>query len=218
MILSKYTSANWSTSALITIDTQNDFTLLNAPAQIPGTLEVIPRMIQLLHAYRKAALPIIHVIRLYKEDGSNADMCRKEIIEQGKRIVVSASQGSNLVPDILPEGAASLNPELLLSGEFQQIGHQEWVMYKPRWGAFYQTKLESFLKNQAIDTLVFSGCNFPNCPRTSIYEASERDFRVVMAQDAISGVYEKGITELFNIGVTITETSDIVDKVGQDPI
>ena len=34
---------------------------------------------------------------------------------------------------------------------------------------------------------MFCGCNFPNCPRTSIYEASERDFRVVLARDAISG-------------------------------
>ncbi|MBP2002286.1 nicotinamidase-related amidase [Paenibacillus shirakamiensis] len=211
--MSTYTKANWATSALFTIDMQIDFTLLDAPAHIPGTQEVIPQISNLLHAYRKANLPIIHVIRFYKEDGSNADMCRKEAIEQGKRIVVPYSQGSNLVPDLLPEGAPCLNPELLLSGEFQQIGHQEWVMYKPRWGAFYQTNLESFLKKQTIDTVVFSGCNFPNCPRTSIYEASERDFRIVMAQDAISGVYEKGITELSNIGVIIEKTSDITDKV-----
>lgn len=39
---------------------------------------------------------------------------------------------------------------------------------------------------------MFAGCNFPNCPRTSIYEASERDFRTVLVRDAISGLYERG--------------------------
>jgi hypothetical protein len=32
-----YTSPNWNTSVQITIDTQNDFTLPNAPAEIKGT-------------------------------------------------------------------------------------------------------------------------------------------------------------------------------------
>ncbi|WP_459872860.1 hypothetical protein, partial [Endothiovibrio diazotrophicus] len=51
------------------------------------------------------------------------------------------------------------------------------MLYKPRWGAFYRTSLESHLRGLDVSTLVFSGCNFPNCPRTSIYQASERDFR-----------------------------------------
>lgn len=42
-----------------------------------------------------------------------------------------------------------------------------------------------------------------------MYEASERDFRIVLAVDAMSGLYEKGIQELKNIGVTVTKTEDI---------
>ena len=55
----------------------------------------------------------------------------------------------------------------------------------------------------------FLGCNFPNCPRTSIYEASERDFRVVVVEDAISGIYERGKEELRNIGVTIATAEEV---------
>lgn len=47
------------------------------------------------------------------------------------------------------------------------------------------------------------GNNFPNCPRTSIYEASERDFKLGLVTDAMSRVYEQGIEELENIGVTM---------------
>jgi len=50
------------------------------------------------------------------------------------------------------------------------------------------------------------GCNFPNCPRATIYGASMRDFRTVMITDAVSGVYDQGIKELNGIGVA-TPTS-----------
>lgn len=58
--------------------------------------------------------------------------------------------------------------------------------------------------------MVFSGCNFPNCPRTSIYEASERDYKIALAEDAISGLYEQGKTELVNIGILVENTNNII--------
>jgi nicotinamidase-related amidase len=67
------------------------------------------------------------------------------------------------------------------------------------------------LKAQDVNTLVFAGCNFPNCPRSSIYDASSRDFRLVIATDAISGLYDKGLQELRGIGaalMTAAETGD----------
>jgi nicotinamidase-related amidase len=60
---------------------------------------------------------------------------------------------------------------------------------------------------------VFCGCNFPNCPRTSIYEASERDFRTVIVEDAISGLYERGHQELINIGVAALTTAAVISAV-----
>lgn len=209
-----YTSPNWHTSALITIDTQNDFTLPDAPARIAGTTDVLPNMQRLLDAYRAAELPIVHVVRLYKADGSNVDICRREAVEQGARIAAPDTVGAELVAELRASGYASLQAEALLRGEFQAVGEREWAMYKPRWGAFYATGLESFLRDRGVDTLVFAGCNFPNCPRTSMYEASERDYRVVMAADAMSQVYDKGLQEVGNIGVQVCSTEEIVAAVG----
>ncbi|TNJ63617.1 cysteine hydrolase [Paenibacillus hemerocallicola] len=213
-----YTSPNWNTSILITIDTQNDFTLPDAPAEIKGTSDVLPEMRQLLEAYREKGWPILHVVRLYKEDGSNVDICRKEIIEKGARIAVPETNGAELVEELRPSGYNALQAEKLLNGEFQSIGEKEWVMYKSRWGAFYKTDLEPFLHEQGVDTLVFTGCNFPNCPRTSMYEASERDFRVVMVSDSMSQVYEKGIQEMKNIGVYVCELDQVIESISDDDV
>ena len=93
----------------------------------------------------------------------------------------------------------------------QQIGTAEHVIYKPRWGAFYRTSLERHLRESGVDTVVFAGCNFPNCPRTSIYEASERDFRIVLVSDAVSGLYDRGVDECRAIGVDVRDLSATLD-------
>src|SRR5207247_853290 len=81
---------------------------------------------------------------------------------------------------------------LLLAGGIQHVGPGEVIIYKPRWGAFFQTPLEAHLRALRVSTLAFCGCNFPNCPRASVYEASERDFRLLLVLDAVSGLYERG--------------------------
>jgi nicotinamidase-related amidase len=132
----------------------------------------------------------------------------------GARILTPASEGSELAPGLLADGGVRLDPDLLLSGEVQQVGAREVVIYKPRWGAFFNTALEPHLRRQGVSTAVFCGCNFPNCPRTSIYEASERDLRVVLATDAISGLYERGERELEAIGVSLMTSGEIAEALG----
>ena len=206
-----YTAPHFETSALVTIDTQNDFSLDTAPAQVAGTMDIIPNMVRLLKAFRRKGRLIIHVVRLYRTDGSNADLCRRQLIESGKAIVAPESPGAELVEQLKPDHGGILDSEKLLAGDVQKIGNNEFAMYKPRWGAFYQTHLEQFLHDHDIDTLVFSGCNFPNCPRSSIYQASERDFRIVLVADAVSQLYERGSREIENIGASVLTTGDVID-------
>lgn len=208
--MNQYIQPHFSQSALITIDMQNDFTLVDAPLKVLGTLAVVENIQQLLVKYRQLGRPIIHVVRLYERGGDNADVCRKQRIEAGEVLVAPNTDGAELVDGLTPNATVRLDSEQLLAGQFQQIGDNEWVMYKPRWGAFYQTDLQEFLQARDINTLVFSGCNYPNCPRTSMYQASERDYRVVLATDALSQLYAKGEEELSNIGIQLLSTKDLI--------
>jgi len=209
--MDEYTQPNRDRAVLLTIDTQNDFTLPGAPAEIDGTAEAIPRIQRLVEVFRTEESPIIHVVRLYREDGSNVDRCRRADVEDGAMIVRPGTDGAELVEELRPSPDVRLDADGLLDTEFQEIAPNEYVMYKPRWSAFYRTDLEDFLETRGLDTLVVCGCNFPNCPRTTIYEASERDYRIVFVPDATSGVYERGIRELENIGICIKQTTETID-------
>jgi nicotinamidase-related amidase len=207
-----YTSPDFASPALITIDTQRDV-LDGGPLEIAGTSAALDPMHTLVEAFRAAGRPIVHIVRLYRPDGANVDLCRRHGVEEGAEILAPGTPGSQLAPPLLPAPDLSLDDELLLAGGVQALGPSESAIYKPRWGAFYETPLEEHLRERDVTTLVFCGCNFPNCPRTSIYEASERDFRVVLARDAVSGIYERGKKELAGIGVHLADAAELVERL-----
>lgn len=202
------TAPHWDRAALVTVDTQAD-TLDGRPLEIPGTSAAVPAIARLCEAFRAARRPVVHVVRLYRSDGANAEPLRRALVSGPTPVLRPGTPGRLLAPGLLP-GAVDLDDELLLSGGRQSVGPGEVVLYKPRWGAFYGTDLEEHLRAAGVDTLVFSGCNYPNCPRTSIYEASERDFRVVLVEDAVSGLYDRGRLEMANIGVVLLHSDDVV--------
>ncbi len=207
-----YTQPDLSAAALVIIDTQAG-TLKGRSLEIPGTSAVLPAMSSLAAAFRKWSRPIVHIVRIYRPDGGNVDLCRRAAVECGAEMLLEDSPDCQIAPGLLPENARPLDCALLLSGGIQVVSENEVVIYKPRWGAFYETPLEDHLKGLGITTLVFGGSNFPNCPRASIYEASERDFRIIVAKDALSGLYDRGITELENIGVRFSAVADLIDKL-----
>ncbi|MFE7278344.1 cysteine hydrolase family protein [Streptomyces sp. NPDC057623] len=200
-----YTAPHVATSALVTIDVQRDF-LSEAPYGVPGTTEILPALRRTVSAFRAAGRPVVHVVRLYEEGGGNADLVRRQLLESGVRIAAPGTPGSEPAGGIVPEGAPALDAKLLLSGRPQRLGPHDYVVFKPRWGAFYHTCLEELLRELGVDTLVFAGCNLPNCPRASIIQASERDFRVALVRDAVSRVTDSALTELAGIGVAILDT------------
>ena len=142
--MSKHTIPDFSSVALITIDMQQD-TLDGHPFEIPGTSAILHPLKRLLHRFREAGKPIIHMVRIYQPDGSNVDLCRRELVEQGAQLVLAGSGGCEIVPDLLSAQESCLNTQVLLAGQIQSVGPHEGVIYKPRWGAFYSTPVRSLL-------------------------------------------------------------------------
>ncbi len=196
-----YLSPERERAALVTIEVQRDFAMPDSRAKVCGTMAAVPAMQKLTEAFRAKGAPIFHGVRLYRCDGSNVDLCHRASIEDGERIVMPGTLGVELVDALKPDAALRLDSETLLAGQPQQIGEREWIFYKPRSSAFYQTTLEDQLRALGATTLVVCGCNLPNGPRATLHAGSNRDFRMVLVTDATSGVSDVGLSELAQMGV-----------------
>ncbi|MFD4181631.1 cysteine hydrolase family protein [Rhodococcus sp. NPDC058514] len=195
-------------SALLVVDTQRDF-VDGGSSPIPGTSQVLPAIARLLDAYRAARLPIVHIVRLYA--GDDVDLVRRSAIAAGAPMARPGTAGSQIVREF---GVPDLDPVLLLRGGVQQVSPTEVVLFKPRWSAFHRTELEAHLRERGVDTVVMAGCNYPNCPRATIVDASERDLRVLIAADAISGVDDRHLEEAGRIGAVHATAAEIVAGLG----
>lgn len=193
-------------SALLVIDTQNDFADGGA-SPIPGTTAIVPRLAGLVDAFRAGSRPIVHVVRLYR--GEDVDRVRRGAIASGTELVAPGSPGAQLVDALRAPDHADLDPEPLLAGRVQTLGLGEVALWKPRWSAFFRTPLDDHLQSLDVDTVVIAGCNFPNCPRATAFDASERDYRTVLAFDALSGVRPGHLEEMRDIGVLAVSADDV---------
>lgn len=203
-------------TALVTVDAQRDFALPNIRGRASGSPAFVSAMGRLAAAFREHQRPIFHMVRLYRCDGSNVDLCHRASIEEGQRIAMPGSHGAELVDELKPDPSVRMEPEFLLQGGEQRLGPQEWVLYKPRLSAFFGTPLEARLHELGITTVVICGSDFPNSPRATIYAASNRDFRIVLVADAVSRTTEMGLRELGSIGVRLMNTDNCLAWLAGD--
>lgn len=208
--MNEYLDPHWDTAALVVIDLQRD-TLPGGALTVAGTDEIVERVVRLVEAFRAAGRPIVHVVRLY--EGSDVDPPRRAAVEGGAALFAPGTEGAEVAPGVLPDGAA-LDPALLLAGAPQIVGTDEIVLYKPRWSAFYRTDLDAWLRDRDVDTVVVAGCNLPNCPRATLFDASARDYRGVIVPDATSRATRERVADLALIGVRAVSADAVVQALG----
>ncbi len=210
----EFTAPQYDRAALLTIDVQVDTVGPGAPFDDPGGAQMVVAASAVVRAWRESGGLIVHVVRLYEEDGSNVDRCRRELWANGWRALVPDTEGAEIVPELKPRPNAVLASQLLLSGEVQLWDWNEAVVYKPRWSAFHNTALHAFLASRNVTTVVVVGHLFENCVRATLQDATALDFRAVAVADAISGrVTPESLEEVARWGVEVTSAYDVIEAV-----
>jgi nicotinamidase-related amidase len=217
MDMANYCVPQKGTAALLTLSAQQDFVCPQSPYRASGIQRVKPALRHLAQGFRAQGAPLFHAVRLYRPDGSNVDACRRQAVEEGLRVFMPGTLGAELLDEVKPEASVRLDPSRLMDGRFQKLGPGEWAFYRPRWGAFHGTALEARLAQHGVTTLVICGFSFATAMRATIYEASARDFRIIVATDAVGNASEEGLRELGRIGVYLMSAESCLDwQAGSD--
>lgn len=138
---------------------------------------LIERAARLFRELRALGIPIIHVVTEYRESGEIAanpfweaihndpEKARKGILEHN----LAGSPGTEIIPALWAPG------DLRVGG-------------KKRYNCFQATGLEFLLHRLNAETLILAGINTTTCVLNTAFEATNRDFRVVIAAEAVDSM------------------------------
>jgi nicotinamidase-related amidase len=153
-------------AALLLIDMQDEFVKPGwAPTWVPNATRMVPRLAGVLAAARAAEIPIVHTAfaathRFLDRPRSGTAMPNRYPDEPSHGLFEEAHWVSELAPR---------------PGEIQIL--------KPSYGAFYDTPLDTMLRNLRCDTVIVTGTLTNLCCSTTARQAYERGYLVVFGSD-----------------------------------
>ena len=148
---------------------------LPLPAERCGP--VIKRAAALFADMRARSIPIVHVVTEYRDAAEIAanpfwkaahddpNKARKGILRHN----LAGGPGTEIIPELLD-------------------ARDVVVRSKKRYSVFTPTDLEFVLRRRGVDTVILAGINTTTCVLCAAFEATNRDFRVVVAADAVDSM------------------------------
>lgn len=189
-------------NAFLIIDMQKDFNEVGAPFRVDCGLEAMPFIEKALEATRKTDIPIFHVFRHYRANGSDVELTRYDGFVQKGGGCVTGTKGAEIMDSIKP-----------VDGEY--------LIVKQRWSAFFNTELDGILRRLGVRQVILTGVQTPNCIRGTAWDANSLDYEVVCLTDGTNAanpeVHQANLNDMKNIGVKLMTTDEYVETLKNDP-
>jgi len=171
-------------SALVVVDMQNDFCSKGGYLDYRG-IDIMPDrapiapLATLVPVLRSEGVPIVwlnwgvrkdllnihpSLLHAHTHDGSGAGL--GEPVPGGAEILRKGSWGAQIVDELDP-------------------GDQDIQVTKHRFSGFWDTELDSILRNMGVRTLFFAGVNADQCVMTTLEDASFLGYDVLMLRDCV---------------------------------
>ena len=154
--------------ALLVVDMTRAFVDAGAPLSSPNAPVILPRIRQLLEAFRGRPLPIIWLVQGHHSVAAD----RRPLLD-------------TWWPNPILEGTPGVE-----MAEGLTAAPGEKVIIKRRYSGFYQTDLELTLRSLEADTVVVCGVLTNVCPYLTAFDAFHRGFRVFYPADATASLNE----------------------------
>jgi nicotinamidase-related amidase len=179
--------------ALLIIDMQNDFVLEDKPIRVAQAKNVVPVIRDVLAQFRKRKLPVFHILRVHRKDGSDVEITRQDHFREHP-FAVEGTRGAGVIDELSP-----------LPGEY--------VVPKIRMSAFIATGLDLMLRNLGITDLVVTGIQTPNCIRTTVFDAIAYNYPVILVADAVGAqndeIHNANLRDMAAIGIRVVNAWDL---------
>lgn len=175
-----YADLNPARTALVVVDMQNAFMMPGvAHALCPMAREIVPNINRLAQAVRDTGGAVVWIKTVFEEEvleswSTYFAMVKPQLREKRVRALTSGSRGHELWAGL------DLRP-------------QDAIIEKKRFSAFIQgsSRLEEFLRNKGIDTVIITGTVTNVCCESTARDAMMLNFRTIMVTDGNAAVTDE---------------------------
>jgi len=185
--------------ALLIIDMQHDFAVPGGACEVPGAHATIPSIRRVLGRFRDLSLPVFHIVREYRADGSDVEITRLDALKE-KNMVVPGTQGVRIAPGLEP-----------VEGEYRIV--------KQRFSAFMFTELDLILRRKGVTHLAVTGTQLPFCLRATLFDGLCLGYRMTLLTDASSsrtdGIHQANIRDIRDAGMACVTVDDYLARISQ---
>jgi nicotinamidase-related amidase len=160
--------------SLLVIDMLNDFFRQHNHLAAQRN-QLVVSINELTQAFRRHGEPVIWVRQEFAPDLSDAFL---EMRKQGIRVTIAGTNGCEILAEL------DRQPP-------------DKTIVKKRYSAFFGTDLDATLASLRPTALVVAGINTHACVRTTVIDAYQRDYEVILATDCIAS-YDEDHHEITN--------------------
>ena len=118
-----------------------------------------------------------------RADGSDIEITRREAFLAGPQYAVHGTPGAEIVDGLAP-------------------APNEYRIVKPRFSAFFGTKLDLILRRLGVAEVVLCGTQYPNCIRATAFDAISLGYQTFIITDATSRLPKKSGSPIYVIFAT----------------
>lgn len=151
-------------AVLLVIDMQVDF--FRHERLSKRQPELVSQVNSLVSTMRSAGVPVIWVRQEFAPDLGDASL---EVKRTSARVVIAGTPGASLLPGL-------------------EVDPDDHFVIKKRYSAFFGTGLDSTLQSMMCTTVIVAGVNTHACIRTTVVDAYQRDYDVILARDCIDSL------------------------------
>jgi ureidoacrylate peracid hydrolase len=165
--------------ALIIVDMQNDFLhekgfwrKHSQGSSIPASSldllrKPIPHIKKIADLFRKNRKEVVYIYTAWEKDYSDVAIPLRRMADKAKEmgVLVRGSWGAQIIEELTPH-------------------ESDHLVMKKAYGAFFQSSLDSVLRNLNIKTLIMTGIATNFCVETTSREAVAYGYNVILLSDA----------------------------------
>jgi len=179
-------------TAIVTIDMHRghlDMEVATMPAKPEDAKRVIASAREALDFARKARIPVIHVVLVYRRlPGIGSEGMRSHF---WKALHAAQAETDRLTPgrkstvrehNIEGSPGTQIIPELYREGDYV-------IDNKKRLDCFYGTDLRQLLDTLGVKSVILMGINTNTCVLNTAFTAFNFDYRVVVLSDCVASMY-----------------------------